>query len=125
MKNISWPVPPMHKKRTPPEIPESLRLFGLEYKSINGNPIPNIESMPLDKLLIKNLIRESVYNFSKLLKTFDYVYLNNINEIHTKLNELFNKAMEHEKINALDEERDKVLSEKIALYEKIKKIIDY
>ncbi len=125
MKNISWPKPPMHNKNTPPKIPDCVCIFGLMYRCIDGNPVADVESVVLDKKTIRGLLKESMSSFIKLLKTNDPVYLNRINEVHSKLNEIYNKAMDHEKKNALQEEKEKMKKKKLELYENIKRLINY
>lgn len=123
MKIHSWPTPPIHSHKNPPAIPEHIRMFGLEYKCVNGNPMLNIDSAPLNRQAIRKSINQSFGHFIKLIQKFDPVHLNIINEIHTQLNETFNKAVEFEAQAVIAETKAENIQNKMILYESIKRVI--
>lgn len=106
MKFSTWPKPPVHNNQTPPEIPDRFRIFGLEYKVENGNPMLDIPSKPLDKEHIRECVNKSYNLFLKTLKTLDGNILNEIKDLHTHMTEEINKAILFDKQNPIEESKE-------------------
>ena len=99
-------------------------MFGINYRVVNGNPVLNIPSEPLDKEYIKSSVKESFNHFIKLVDSFDPVHLNAIRDIHITMNEAMNKAAEFEGHNAMQEAENQCVVKKIEIYNKIKNILN-
>lgn len=120
MKYTTWPKPPIHGNKIPPDIPKSFSMFGTSYKTIDGKPFLDIPSEKLNLNEVKQDICKSFRLFMKLIKTMDGTYLNSIRDLHVHLNEKLNMAKIYEGDSALKEAMNKSVDEKIEIYESIK-----
>lgn len=123
MKCTSWPAPPIHSGRTPPQIPPLLMMFGTPYRTVDGCPVLDIPSAPLDHARINEWVNQSFGLFIKLVRTFDPEHLNGIGDVHVQINEALNMAAEYEGPKAIGRSKNKQAERRIELYERIKKVL--
>lgn len=124
MKLPSFPHPPIRKANGPPEIPDTFRLFGLEYKVENGNPHLNIPSKPLDFQHMKTCIDKSLNLFIKLLRTLDNEIINELRELHSHMNDEINLAREYDSENIIQEAKNKKILAEREIINKLKEEIN-
>lgn len=123
MKFVSWPKPPIHSSQIPPEIPERFKLFGLDYKVVNGNPYLDMPSKPLDKKHMKECIGKSFQLFLNTIRTFDGSILDQIRDLHIHMNEEINMAKAFEGPDIIKECKNDKIKSKAAILDEIRKII--
>lgn len=96
MKIKSWPKPPLDFKEVP-EIPTEFKIFGIEYtvedSEISPKDIPR-EKFSKEKIL--GLVKESYCKYLDILQEFKEENLEEINQIHLRINEELNKMKEVE-----------------------------
>lgn len=92
MENDSkWPIPNF-KNREKPEIPESYKLFGVEFKVKDSLPTTGEDQEDLDVIKLKKMINESIFLFKELLKTDNKENFEKIKDLHYEMNDMINKA---------------------------------
>jgi len=124
MKFTSWPKPPIHCSKKPPAIPESFKLFGLQYKVENENPYLDVQSKPLDVVHMKACIDKSLRLFIDTLRTFDADSLNAIKDLHAHINEEINLARAFEGPGTIQECKNKRNTIYNETLDKIKEILE-
>lgn len=123
MNGNTWPKPPIHSRTDPPEIPEIIRIFGVEFAKKDEKPILNIPCNPIDKDEIRRLVRKSYSLFLKMMKTLDGSLLDRISNVHVQINEKINmgKVSQKEEPFLLAKNRKTLVQNK--LLEDIQKIV--
>lgn len=123
MKFKSWLRPPTFVSDTPPDIPDKIRMFGLDYRVEDTHPFLDIPNKAFDPKRMKEQIDLSLKYFIKTLKTFDGSLVNKISELHTKINEDINLAKRFEFDNLIKEKKNRKIFEKKEILDKINKVI--
>ncbi|KAM0680563.1 hypothetical protein GINT2_001251 [Glugoides intestinalis] len=124
MKFTSWPDPPMHTSKEPPEIPERFKSFGLDYRLEGGNAYLDMPRKPLDKKSLEESIEASFQQFLLAIKTLDGTFLDNIRDIHTNINEEINMAIACEKEDIIKQGEDVKTRMKNDVLQKMDQIIN-
>lgn len=124
MKFVSWPRPPMQNTRTPPEIPERFKMFGLEYKTVDGNPCLDMPAKPLDKRHMRECIDKSLGLFLDTIRTFDGSMLNQIRDLHIHMNEEISMALAFEGFDIIRECRKDKAKIKAGILDDIRRVIE-
>lgn len=117
-------MPPIHSSRTPPEIPEKFRLFGLEYKTVNGSPHLDMPAKPLDKEHLRKCVDESIQLFLKTIRTLNGSMLNQIRDLHIHMNEEINMAKAFEGFDIIQECKNNKIKAKATVLDKMRKITE-
>ncbi|KAI4290807.1 hypothetical protein PAPHI01_0081 [Pancytospora philotis] len=124
MHSEPWPEPPMHDADSPPPVPERYSLFGVWYRTVDGNPEIDMPHEPLDAAWLRQAVVESFDTFAHLVEAFDPQYLNRLRDQHIKINEALNKAAKHRGDWALRQARQEQTKIKREIYTKIKRILE-
>lgn len=123
MKFTSWPLPPIRTDARPPQLPPKFRCFGLDYIVDNGNPKLDIPKKTLDREEMRRCIDRSMSLFVKTLKTLDGTVLDEIRDVHTRINEELNKAIALQDGSGTEEAVERKVAMKNEILEHIKKIV--
>ncbi|KAI5168645.1 hypothetical protein PAEPH01_0298 [Pancytospora epiphaga] len=124
VKFSTWPAPPVHSRTEPPEIPDKINIFGMEYMVENGHLALDIPCAPLDKEKIRAALLRSYNSFSKLVVSQNPENLDGIRDAHAEIIEVINKAIPFQDEFAIKEAQAKQIFAKLEVYSKIKNVLD-
>lgn len=123
MNYSGWPHPPIVNHSNPPDVPIHFTIFGSAYKLVDGNPLVDLPSHPLNCQAIKEQIGQSFESFIRYVETADTEWIDKINEIHSKLNEEINKAKACNGDETIQMSKSKTVEMKKYIINQIKKLM--